>query len=154
MENLHETNPPLRLLATFNDAFDQMPPGLVIKAPGREMWVAASVDGVKDFVIHSSDHDGHTRFDWRSAKNKKTVLKRPLPRWVRYPAGVIVHLCANDMDLPGVRAVIAGEEAGERYDYATGIAFAALWHHLYEKDYTAAQLIPIVEHVRREYVEG
>ncbi len=149
------TNPPLRLLAAFNDAYPATTPAYIIQAAGREMWIAATVDEAKAFTIHAADLKRKTTFTWRSAKNKQTPTRRPLPSWVRFPAGTIVHLCQNGMDVPGVDAVVVGAEAqGPRYAFSMGVAFATLWHEVLEQDYTEDGIIAIVEKVRRDYVEG
>lgn len=149
----HNPDPPLRLLMAFHNAFEGVSPTHILQAPGREMWVAAHVDG-EEFHLHAPDLDGRTVFTWRSAKNKRTNLNRPLPKWARFPAGVIVRLCAAGMDVSGVQVVVAGDEAGMRYNYAVAIAIAALWHQIHEREYTTDSLIEIVEKVRRDYMEA
>lgn len=148
------SDPPLRLLAAFTERYPGMQPGYVVQAAGREMWVAATIGDATAFTLHAPDLEGRASFDWRSAKNQRTLLRRPLPSWARYPAGVIVHLCANGLDLPGLDAVVVGTEAsGPRYDFSLGVAFATLWYEIYELDYAPADMVDIVDHVRREYVK-
>lgn len=148
-------DPPLRLLATFQQIYPALEPTHIIQAPGRDMWVAASIAQSNAFTIHASDMDGHTSFSRRTAKNYRTVLKRPLPRWARYPAGVVLTLSASGLDVEGMDAVVVSEESpGPRYDYALGMTFAALIHSLHGQSYDSDGLLEIVEKVRREYVEG
>jgi galactokinase len=149
------TNPPLRLLSAFSAAYPKTSPDYIIQATGREMWIAATTQGSTAFTLHAPDLGHTTRFDWRSAKGKRTLLKRPLPSWARYPAGVIVHLCAAGMDLPGIDAVAVGmEPPGPRYNFSLGIAFATLWYEIHARDYSDDSIKTIVEQVRREYIEA
>jgi galactokinase len=144
----------VRLLATFQGVYPARQPEYIVQSPGREMWVAASVQEATDFTIHLPDHGGRTSFSWRSAKFKRTLLNRPLPRWAHYPAGVIFTLCAEGLDTAGINAVVVGEEpSGPRYDYGLGMAFATLWYALHDLPYTHDSLQEIVERVRRTYIE-
>lgn len=149
-------NPPLRLLAAFQDVFPGATPDHIVQAPGREMWVAAVMRDHDEFTLHAPDAgSGRAVFNWRSAKLKRTILNRPLPRWARYPAGVIMTLCASGLDTVGFDAVVAGEEPeGPRYDYGMGMAVAALLYTIHQKAYTADSLLEVVEQVRRDYIGG
>ena len=152
MDNL---NPPVRLLAGFHNAFPGQTPAFIVNVPGREMWVAAASTDWNDYTLHAPDLEGRTRFSLRSAKFKQTVLKRPLPRWAYFPAGVILALTADGLDVSGVSAVIVGDEThGIRYEYALGMTVAALWHTILERPYNESDLTDIVERVRRDYVQG
>jgi galactokinase len=153
MPETRQTDAPLRLLMAFHQAFDGAQPDHVIQAPGREMWVAASVVD-REFAVYAPDLEGRAVFSWQSAKQRRTILNRPLPHWARYPAGVIILLCQSGLDIPGIRAVVVGEEVGPRYEYSIGIAFAALWHHLHDAHVSSEDLIDIVERARREYVSS
>lgn len=155
MTSLHETNPPLRLLAAFQQTYPKFAvPTYVVQPPGREMWVAASLEEADEFTIHAPDFEARTAFNWRSAKSKQTVLKRPLPGWARYPAGVIYTLCADGLDVDGFHAIVVGDESkGLRYDYSLGLTFAALLYTIHDKPYTRESLMDIVDRVRRDYVE-
>ena len=149
-------NPPLRLMAAFQEAFPGAKPDHIIQAPSREMWVAALMRDSGEFTLHVPDAgSGRAVFNWRSAKLKRTTLNRPLPSWARYPAGVIMTLCANGLDTTGFDAVVAGEEPeGPRYEYGMGMAFAALLHTIHGRPYTPDSLLEVVEQVRRDYIEG
>ncbi|GAB4513856.1 MAG: hypothetical protein OHK0046_15130 [Anaerolineae bacterium] len=148
-----DIDPPLRLLSAFQSAYPEHNPETIVLTPGRELWIAACTSDL--FELHTPDLNGRTRFNWRDAKFKRTVLNRPLPRWSRYPAGVIYTLCADGLEVSGFKAVIMGAEAaGVRYEYGLGLAVAALLHTLHGREYTANSLVDIMERVRREYVEA
>lgn len=150
---LPPSDPPVMLLAAFTDAFPDQVMEWIARAPGREMWVAATRSGTEDFTVVAADIGGKATFNLQSAKTKTTVLRRPLPRWARYPAGVTLLLARNGLDVVGLNLAIHGNEpAGPRFDYGVGMAFAALWHDLYELPYTVDTLIDIVDQTRREYV--
>jgi galactokinase len=151
---LHNTNPPLRLLAAFQSNFSTATPQHILQSPGREMWIAASICDGETYTIVTPDLDGRVVFNWRTAKMKRTVTNRPLPSWARYPAGAIVILGAEGFEIPGLNAVIVGEEPlGPRYDYALGMAIATFWHAFHNHPYTTDSLVEIVDRVRRDYLE-
>ena len=146
-------NPPLRLLAAFQERYPSLTPSYVIQAPGREMWVAASIEQAEAFSIHVLDTGAHTTFNRRTAKVFRTLLKRPLPRWARYPAGVILALSDAGLDVDGVSAVIVGEESrGPRYDYALGMTIAALVYTVNDQPFDTDDLLEIMDKVRKDYV--
>ena len=148
-------NPPLYLLATFQRYFPDTQPQWIIQAPGREMWVAAGPGREAHFVLTRVEPEGKTTFSWQSAKRKLTVLKRPLPTWARYPAGVVLNLCAAGLDVSGLNMTLMGaESSGPRVEYSMGMALAALLHEIHEYPYTADSLLEVVERVRREYIES
>jgi galactokinase len=150
----NDTNPPLRLLAAFQMAYPGNIPSYIVQAAGREMWIAATPTEDALFTLHAGDLKRHTRFTWRSAKAKQTHLRRPLPAWARYPAGVIVKVCEKSTDTLGINAVIVGAEAhGPRYDFSMGIAIATLWSELQSLSYQEEEIIQLVDQVRRDYVE-
>jgi galactokinase len=147
-------DPPLRLLAAFQDAFPDQVMNWVFRAPGREMWLAAARADHEEFTIVAPDMEAvKTVFSLQSAKVKRTVFQRPLPPWARYPAGVTLLLAQNGLDLIGLNMVVIGDEPpGPRYYYALGMTFAALWHDLLELPYTMDDLIVLVDRTRREYL--
>lgn len=146
-------DPPIRLLARFDQLYPTDSPQLVVQAPGREMWVAARFNGSAHYLVATADTNAHTIFNYQSARHKQTIRRRPLPRWARYIAGVSVLLDVPQM--PGIDAVVCGNEpTGPRYDYALAILFAALWHEVNDLEYDADSLLEIAEQVRREYIEG
>ncbi|MEZ4672487.1 MAG: hypothetical protein R3E39_31685 [Anaerolineae bacterium] len=147
-------NPPVLLLAAFNDMFPDQVVEWLTCAPGRDMWVAAASSPSAEFTVYSPEQDGKVTFSLQSAKSKITVLRRPLPRWARYPAGVALILAQDGLDVTGLNIVMMGNEPpGPRFDYGMGMTFAALWHDLHQLPYTADGLIEIVDRVRRDYVE-
>ncbi len=148
------SNPPLRLLVAFQQSFPDSLPDWVICAPGREMWIAAAAARDGEFTLVAADLEGRATFNLQSARVKRTVTQRPLPRWARYPAGVTLLLAQAGVDVIGLRMVVMGDEpSGVRYDYALGMAFAALWHDLHSLPYTVDTLIDIVDRTRRDYVD-
>ena len=143
------------LLAAFSEAFPDDVMQFLARAPGREMWVAASHSGDESVTVVAPEAEGRATFNLQSAKIKQTITRRPLPRWVRYPAGVTVLLAQDGLDLIGLNMVVMGNEPpGPRFDYGSGMALAALWYDLYQRDYTMDTLIDIVDRTRREYVEN
>jgi len=151
---LDSGNPPVMLLAAFADAFPDHIVQLLVRAPGREMWIAASYSGDNSITVVAPEVEGRATFNLQSAKVKQTITRRPLPRWARYPAGVTLMLAQDGLDLIGLNLVVMGNEPpGPRFDYGSGMAFAALWHDLYQLDYTIDTLIDLCDRARREYVE-
>ncbi|HLU09775.1 MAG TPA: hypothetical protein VK003_08915 [Oceanobacillus sp.] len=150
-------DPPLRLLVKFQELYPDTTPDLVFQAPEREMWIAARYNSREQYSCLALDLNQSvmTTFNLQSAKQRKTVTQRPLPRWARYPAGVIMTMSSMGMDVQGLNAVICGDEPqGPRYEYSLGILFAALCHELNDKPYYPEALTEIVDMVHREYVEG
>ncbi|CAG1769238.1 hypothetical protein BAC2_00164 [uncultured bacterium] len=150
-------DPPLRLVVKFQELYPNTPPPMVFQAPGRELWIAARANDREAYVLRSLDYNGAapTTFSLQSAKSRRTVLQRPLPRWARYPAGVIVQMSTSGLDLPGLDAVICGNEArGPRYEYGLGMLFAALCYEMNDQRYLADALTEVVDRVQREYMEG
>lgn len=148
-------NPPLRLLSAFQSHYVGKMPEYIVQATGREMWVAAITDQTPRFDIYAADLNRQARFTRRSARAKQTHIRRPLPAWARYPAGVIARLCDDGLHLNGVQAVVVGAEAhGPRYDFSMGLAFATLWHEVHGADYDEERLIALVEAVRRDYIDA
>lgn len=146
-------NPPLRLLAAFQQATEQEPQHLVALEE-RSMWIAAELSGGFQYRVIVPDMDVRTNFDRRSAKLKKTCRNRPLPSWAHYMAGATGILSRDDLDMPGGTIVIAGDEPpGPRYHHALGMAFVALWYQINEKSYSSQDLIEIMDTVRRDYAE-
>jgi galactokinase len=146
-----DVNPPVRLLATFADAFPNSTPTLVLPAPGRDLWIAAGLNATQRYAVRALELDAGAVFNRQSAKRGETILRRPLPRWARYASGVVLAL--DTIDVPGVDALICGDEPqGPRYEYALGVAFAALWHAIADIETTPRGLIEIVDRVQRDYI--
>ena len=147
-------DPPMRLLLSFQEHFPALSPDWILKAPGRDMWIAAAFVEQPSFTIASADLDASTTFSYRSAKTRMTVLNRPLPTWARYPAGVLLSLRDAGLETTGLQAALAGEEpSGPRYEHSLGITVAALWYQVHQLPCTSDDLVELVEQVRREYVE-
>ncbi|MEP7292547.1 MAG: hypothetical protein ABI835_12235 [Chloroflexota bacterium] len=147
------SDPPIRLLAKFGAFFPSTSPQLIVQAPGREMWAAATFNGKAHFTVCSAELDAQTHFNYQSAKLKQATQRRPLPRWARYIGGVCVLIDVAEM--PGMDVVVCGNEpAGPRYEYALGILFAALWYEINAQTVSEDDLREIAERVRREYIEG
>ncbi len=150
-----DANPPLRLLMSTQRIFGKPQPDWLVKAPGRDMWVAAVVDNGHEYTVEADDLNASVRFSHRSAKTRQTVLKRPLPGWSRYPAGVVATLGDSGLSIPGFHAVVLGDEpSGPRYDFGMGMVFAAFCHEISVTAYTSDSLFEMVEAVRREFVGG
>jgi hypothetical protein len=149
-----KTDPPVRLLVAFQQVYSSLPEW-VVQAPERQMWVAACVRDDKRVRMFAADSGGRVTFTRQSARRKVTHLRRPLPRWARFPAGVIVALGDRDLMLPGMTLAFVGDEApGPRFDHSLGMAIAALGYELCGQSYTPLLLLELVEQVRREYIEG
>lgn len=147
------SDPPIRLLAKFEQVFPSTSPQLFVQAPGREMWAAASFNGMGHYTVCLADGEGRTTFTYQSAKRKQTVYHRPLPHWARYIAGA--SLMVDVAQMPGIDVVVCGDEPpGPRYEHSLGILFAALWYEINRKPCDPARLLEIAERVRREYIEG
>ncbi len=145
------SDPPIRLLAKFQQLYPSAAPQLVVQAPGREMWAAANFNGTPHITVWSADLNVQTTFSYQSAKVKQTVRRRPLPHWARYIAGVSYLIDIEEM--PGVDVVVCGNEpVGPRYEFALGILFAAFWRDLNGQSVDEAELVEIVDLVRREYL--
>jgi hypothetical protein len=145
-------NPPLRLLTKMQETFGGTPPH-VLQIPGRDMWVAADTDDTHYYTLILPDTDSRTRFDRRSARLKRTSRSRPLPRMAYYMAGAIVILGEDKIDVPGFTAVITGDEpSGPRYEYACGMAVAALSLELTGHPYDSTRLLNLMDRVQSDYV--
>ncbi|MBN8639947.1 MAG: hypothetical protein J0M07_31835 [Anaerolineae bacterium] len=144
-------DPPIRLLIHYQTLYPDQSPQWIVVPPGRVMWVAAKPGEDERYTVYDVETETEATFSRQSAKSKRTVLNRPLPRWARYAAGVILLLD----DAPGVDAVICGDEAaGVRYEHSLGVAFTALMWEMLGLSYDERSLVDFTERVRREYVES
>jgi hypothetical protein len=147
-------DPPVRLLAAYQQCFPDHELVWLVRAPGRDTWIAAGRSGNETFTVALPDLNARTTFSLQSARVRRTVLQRPLPRWARYPAGVTLTVDNDSLDVIGLNMVVmASEPPGPQYDYGVGIAFAVLWYEVWEQPYTMDRLLEIVDKARREYVE-
>lgn len=146
-------DPPVRLLSQFCALYPQHTPEHILQVPGREMWVMAVLHASREYCLQVPDLGKRTRFTWRSARQQQTCLRRPLPCWARYPAGVVVVLREAGLEVPGADMMIVGDEVpGPRYNYALGVALAALWHSIHSLPYNEPRLLDVVEKVHRDFV--
>lgn len=150
-------DPPLRLLVKYQELYPDAPPSLIFKTPDRDLWLAARYHSQPEYACLALDYNAVTpvTFSLQSAKQRRTVLKRPLPHWARYPAGIILALSSAGFEIPPFYAVICGDEPpGPRYEYALGMLFAGLCCELNDEPYRTSTLVEIVDRVHREYVDG
>lgn len=148
-------DPPVRLLVAFQQAYPELSPVWLVRAPGRDVWIAAAPAAVEQFTVIAPDHEARATFSLRSARMRRTVTQRPLARWARYPAGVLLALSRSGLDLSGLNCVVLSEEPpGPGYEFGLGMAFAALGYEIHAQPYTSDQLIEVVDRARREYVEA
>lgn len=145
-------NPPLRLLTTFQQERNKTA-DWVVAVEGRDMWIAADIIKGHHYIIIAPDLSGRVVFDRQSAKQKRNIRNRPLPRWARYVSGALLTLGDLEIPTPTVTAMIVGEEpAGPRYEHALGMAFAALCYTYAEKEFDTDTLLNIMEKVQKEYL--
>jgi hypothetical protein len=146
---------PLRLLVEFGEAFPDDSPAFTLCAPGRDVWLAAVENKSDHFALAAPDFKGKVTFSLQSARQKRSVWQRPLPRWAYYAAGVTLVMDNAGVDALGMNIVVLGDEPpGPSYDFGVGLVFAALWHALRGQAYTLDSLADWVEAARREYVEA
>lgn len=144
---------PINLLAGLTRFYPERDAELVLQPPGRSLWVAVLPREDSAFSVASAEQDGRAAFSYQSAKTYKTVLQRPLPRWARYAAGMLILLRDSGLEFGGFDAVMAGDEGNSgRYEYALGLGFAAACYTLAGKPYSEALLLEYAERVRRDYV--
>jgi hypothetical protein len=145
-------NPPVRLLSAFNEAFPESDLTWVVNPPGHAAWAAAALSGRLEYTLALPDAEGRVTFSMQSARLGQSILKRPLPKWVRYPAGALLLLDSTGVETDGLNILLLVDEpAGPRFDYALGTGVAALWHEVAGRAYTPAALIELVDRTRREY---
>ncbi|QPC82365.1 hypothetical protein G4Y79_22210 [Phototrophicus methaneseepsis] len=145
-------NPPLRLLASFTDAYGTTPTQ-ILQVPGRDMWMAATVVETGKICIVAPDLEARTTFDRRSARTQRSTTNRPLPRWATYCAGALLKLAYEQMELPGANiAIVGAEPSGPRYVYTLGMAFVAIVLNHFQQEYDSDRLIDVIEAVRRDYI--
>lgn len=143
---------PLTLLSTFDRYFPGRTPLLTLQAPGYEAWVAALPTEDGRFTLACAERGGKAAFTWQSARAGKGLNGRPLPLWAALPAGVIVRLCADGLNVDGMCAAIVSRETadGPRFDLSVGAVVAALMHELHGRGYTQAALVALMDQVKRD----
>lgn len=146
------SNYPVRLLSAFSAAFPESDLTWVVNPPGHAVWAAAAANGGLEYTLALPDAEGKVTFSLQSARTGQTILKRPLPKWARYPAGALLLLDAIGGEIGGLNILLLVDEPpGPRVDYALGTAVAALWHEVVGRGYSPASLIDLVDRTRREY---
>jgi hypothetical protein len=148
------SNPPVRLLSAFYAAFPDSDLTWVVNPPGYAVWAAAALNGKVEYTLALPASEGKVTFSLQSARLGHSILKRPLPRWARYPAGALLLLDSTGVETQALNLLLLVDEIpGPRLDYALGIGAAALWHEVAGRAYTPAALIEIVDRVRRDYAD-
>lgn len=142
---------PLALLSTFDRYFPQRTPLLILQAPGYDAWIAATPTDDGRFTLACTELGGKAAFTWQSARAGKALNHRPLPPWAVLPAGVIVTLCTESMDVNGFSAAILSHETadGPRFETGVSAAVAALMHALHGRGYTQTTLVALLDRVKR-----
>lgn len=147
-----DTTPPIHLLASFHELLPDTDPEWMLSAPGFETWIAASGDVPDRYTLTLVETGARVQFSYQSAKRKQTLLRRPLPHWARYAAGLIV-LYSDAFDFGGFRGVLLNaERSGPRADYGFGMAIATLIHTMAGRTIDDATLREWVDRVQREYL--
>lgn len=142
---------PLTLLSTFDQFFPQQTPQLTLQPPGYAAWIATSITDDSRFSLACAEKGGRAVFTWQTARLGKALGNRPLPPWAQLPAGVIVRLASDGLDLSGFSAAIASREqdTGPRFMFSLGAAVAAMIYTLHERDYTQASIVALLDSIQR-----
>lgn len=147
-----DTTPPIHLLASFHEILPDTDPQWMLRAPGYEIWIAASSDSPDHFTLMQVESGVRVQFNYQSAKRKQTLLRRPLPRWARHAAGLVV-LYSAELNIDGFQGVILNaERTGPRADYGGGIAIASLLYTIAGRESNETALRECVDRVQREYL--
>jgi len=142
------SDPPLRLLAAFQQVTDSAPQWLVA-VDGRAMWAAADPQAGRGYLLYAPDLGGKAHFDLRSARQQQTLMGRPLPSWARLSAASALVLNEAGLLMPSARVVMVGDEPhGPRYNHALALGLVALCYAVQGVDASLAQLLAIVGQVR------
>jgi hypothetical protein len=145
-------DPPVRLLALYQQICSADMPDLVVAVPGRAIWAAVHFTGTTFFKVIDADGARHTRFDVRSSRHKRTLLRRPIPDWARYAAGVTA--LASVRFLPGAEILVCSDEtSGPRRDHSLGMLITALWNEVNDLPTDEDTLFQMAERTRRDYIE-
>jgi len=145
---------PLRLLVQFQQRYPDTEPELVLQAPGRDLWMMAMLNTGGLIALDSVELEARVVFTAHSVRYKQTALHRPLPKWARYAAGVLMSLDDANLPVSGLAAVVGGSEpVGPRYEYTLGVLMAGVISTLNEQTYTHSKLFEIADRARRDYVE-
>jgi len=146
---------PLRLLVQFQQRCPDTEPELVLQAPGRDLWMMAMLNTSGRVALASVELNARTVLSAHSARYKRTMLHRPLPKWSRYAAGVLISLDDSNLTVSGLTAVVGGDEpVGPRYEYTLGVLMAGLIYTVNQQSFTHSKLFEIADRARRDYVEN
>ena len=145
-----QTDTPLLLLSTFQNFFPGQKPSHAIQALGYETWAAGSLTDDARLTLACAEMGGRTAFTWQTARRGETIMHRPLPLWAQLPAAVLVKLCAEGLDVPGLNVALVGERAtSPRFSYGLAAAVAVLLHELHERPYTADEIVKLIDAAKR-----
>lgn len=146
-----QTDTPLLLLSTFENFFPAQKPLHAIQAPGYETWAAGALTTDSRLTLACAEMGGRAIFTWQSARRGETFNHRPLPIWAQLPAAVLVKLCADGLDVPGVNIALMGERPNTpRFTYGLAAATAAFVHTLHDRPYTADSLLKLIDAAKRD----
>ncbi|MDX2136871.1 MAG: hypothetical protein SF123_02160 [Chloroflexota bacterium] len=153
MTPIAQTDTPLHLLAGFARFYPDSAPERVLRVPGLALWAVVLPRKDLHFHVASADIGLRTSFSYQTAKQRCTLLHRPLPNWARYTAGMLRYLRETGLDFPGFDVVLAGDEGdGARYEYALGQGFGMVCYTLAGVECSEAKLMDAAEHVHRDYL--
>lgn len=145
-------NPPLRLMVSLHDYLKGNPDWL-LTVPGREMWVAAQPNGKHYHLFALPDWNARLKFDALSIRRHKRTTGQSIPHRMRYLAAAAHFLQNEGVLVPGIKAVIVGNEpAGPRYEHSLGLALLTLWHSAAGKSVDAPVLMALMEKIERDYL--
>jgi hypothetical protein len=145
-----ETDVPLHLLSTFQTYFPGKRPTHTVQAVGYEAWAAGLPTDDARFTLACAELGGRAAFTWQSARRGEGVNHRPLPQWAQLPARVMVKLCAEGLDVPGLSVALMGERPNTpRFEYGLAVAVAALLHALHDRPYTPDSLVKLIDAAKR-----
>lgn len=145
-----QTDTPLLLLSTFQNFFPGKKPTHTVQALGYETWAAGLLTDDARLTLACGEVGGRAAFTWQTARRGETLNHRPLPVWAQLPAAVLVKLCAEGLDVPGLNIALVGERpTSPRFSYGLAAAVATLLHSLHERPYTAESLVKLIDSAKR-----
>jgi len=145
-----QTDTPLLLLSTFQNFFPGQKPSHTVQAPGYETWAAGALTDDSRLTLACAEMGGRAVFTWQTARRGETLTHRPLPVWAQLSAAVLVKLCAEGLDVPGLSVALVGERAtSPRFAYGLAAAVAALLHTFHERPYTDDGIVKLIDAAKR-----
>lgn len=113
------------------------------------MWAAADSLAGRGCLLYAHDLNGKAHFDLRSARQQRTITKRPLPAWARLSAASALLLDEMALLPPGLRLVMVGDEPiGARYDHALALGLVAMCYAVQGIDAALPQLLAVTDRAR------